>query len=121
MPVMVRVEKLKNLQIKAYTYLLSFVICCVLGNLVEISLSFHSGILDTTNNKGKEGLFCKFLNFSALTITGINSHSNSYNIKDSPQPPPLGSPVVVGDYKVHGLLLGSLSLLPTPVFYYSRT
>ena len=33
---------------------------------------------------GKEALFCKFLNFSTLTVTGINSHSNSYNIKDSP-------------------------------------
>ena len=49
-------------------YLLSFVICCVLGNL--------------------EALFCKFLNFSTLTITDINSHSNSYIIKlTSPQAP----------------------------------
>ena len=28
-------------------YLLSFVICCVLGNLLEISLFFRSGLLST--------------------------------------------------------------------------
>ena len=35
--------------------------------------------------------FCKFLNFSTLTITGINSHLNFCNIKDStPNPHRLG-------------------------------
>ena len=37
--------------------------------------------------EGSQALFCKFLIFSTLTITGINSHSNSYKIKDSPPNP----------------------------------
>ena len=37
--------------------------------------------------EGRQALFCKFLNFSTLTMTGTNSHSNSYKIKDSPPNP----------------------------------
>ena len=33
--------------------------------------------------EGRQALFCKFLNFSTLTMTGTNSHSNSYKIKDA--------------------------------------
>ena len=63
MPVMVRVEKFKDLQNKA----------CLPPFLCYLLCPGYFG--------------CKFLNFSTLTITGINSHSNSYNIKDSPPNP----------------------------------
>ena len=109
MPVMVRVEKIKNLRNKAClpSLLLSdvsrvlgwwFPYFFALGKAKknkekkrkknkEITTKVPKTHQISKKREGRQALFCKFLNFSALAITGINSHSNSCKMKDSPQAP----------------------------------
>ena len=109
MPVMVRVEKIKNLRNKAClpSLLLSdvsrvlgwwFPYFFALGKAKknkekkrkknkEITTKVPKTHQISKKREGRQALFCKFLNFSALAITGINSHSNSCKIKDSPPSP----------------------------------